>query len=234
MKIGVIIPTFNEKDNISLLVGKILALKIKGLGVVVVDDNSPDGTGAIAERLARKFAGKVVVVHRKGKMGLGTAYVDGWRRAFAAGAELVFSMDADLSHNPAVLPQMVKMLETKDLVIGSRHMPGGEIVGFTWWRKALTAWAQIFSKWVLGMSTYDSTSGYRGYRKNVIEGIAPDSIKSSGYSFLIEALYRAHQRGYKIVEVPIVFGLRNGGISKVSSEEIIKALRTVLRLRLGW
>lgn len=234
MKICVIIPTYNEKDNLEVLVGEIFAQKVRDLGIIIVDDNSPDGTGKIADKLARKYKGKFWVIHRPGKLGLGSAYVAGWEKALrlvAIRSGLIIGMDGDMSHDPKELIKMIKMLETEDVVIGSRHIKNGAIVGFSVGRKILTSGAQMFSRWLLRLPVHDSTSAYRGYRRRVIEKIQVPNIRSSGYSFLIEVLYRAHKNGFKIAETPIVFGLRNGGESKVSKEEIFKALKTVFRLK---
>lgn len=226
-----VIPTYNEKDNITILIDKILKLGIKNLRVIVVDDNSPDGTGEIVDALAGKYKGKVVVIHRKGKLGLGTAFVEGWTRAMKDGAEIVFGMDGDGSHDPRVLPGMLEKLQGVDVVIGSRHTKGGKIVGFTWWRTVLTRSAQFFCRVVLALPVHDSTSSYRGYRREVIKAIDIASIRSSGYSFLIEVLDRVVGGGFSVAEVPIEFGVRNSGESKVSTGEIYKALGTVVRLK---
>lgn len=234
MKTCAILPTFNEKDNLPVLVTKLLALKIADFGIVIVDDKSPDGTGLVADRLVEKFKGKVLVIHRLGKLGLGSAYVEGMKLAFAKGARIVITMDVDGSHDPEEIPKLLRLLKLlkADVVIGSRHVPGGRIVGFGWFRNMLTGGAQVFAKYVLGIPVSDSTSGFRAYRREVIEKIGLDKIKSSGYSFLTESIYRVFQAGFRIVESPITFGLRYSGESKVSSEEIWKALVTIARLRL--
>lgn len=230
MKVAVIIPTYNEKDNIMLVIDKILKLRMKKLVVVVVDDNSPDGTGKVVDALTVRHRGKVAVIHRRGKLGLGTAFVEGWTWALKNGAEAVFGMDGDGSHDPKELPGMIEKLNKVDAVIGSRHIKDGKVVGFAWWRTALTRSAQFFCRVVLALPVYDSTSSYRGYRKEVIKAIDIATIRSSGYSFLIEVLDRVVRSGFSVAEVPIEFGVRKGGESKVSSGEIYKALGTVIRL----
>jgi dolichol-phosphate mannosyltransferase len=232
MKCAVVIPTYNESDNIIILLKKILGLGIKNMFVIVVDDNSPDGTAEVVRKFARKIGNKIILIKRAGKLGLGTAYVEGWKRAMAMGADVMFGMDGDLSHDPKDMFNMLEKLNEYDVVVGSRHVKGGEIVGFAWDRLALTAAAQMLCKFVLGLPVADSTSAFRGYKKKAIVGIELEKIRSGGYSFLIEMLHRIHRKGLRITEVPITFGTRNAGVSKVSKGEIIKALRTVVRLKL--
>ena len=232
MQVAVIIPTYNERENIEALVTQLLALPT-GVRVVVVDDNSPDGTGALADRLASENDGRVEVVHRAGKLGLGTAYVAGFKRALAGGANLVCTMDADFSHNPRYIPDMVdKIGQGHDLVIGSRYVRGGGTSGCTFDRKLLSWGANAFARVVLGLPAHDATAGFRCYRRQVIESVDPEGIKASGYSFLIEMLYRIRRQGWQVGEVPIIFENRRLGTSKISKDEITKAIRTVLRL--GW
>lgn len=228
MKIAVIVPTYNEKQNIKKLTSQIRRNVPRAL-IVVVDDNSPDGTGMIADKLSQ-IDRKINVVHRPNKLGLGTAYVSGFRHAFKKGYDVVVTMDADLSHSPQVIPTMIDRLKTCDVVIGSRYVSGGKIIGFNAFRTYLSASAQLFSKYLLGLPTHDSSSGFRAYKKKVITKIKPSSIKSQGYSFLIEMIYRCHKASFKICEVPIVFAVRSKGKSKLSQNEIYKALLTVFRL----
>jgi dolichol-phosphate mannosyltransferase len=230
LQVAVIIPTYNEKENIEPLVTQLLALPT-GVRVIVVDDNSPDGTGSIADRLAAESDGRVGVIHRAGKLGLGTAYIAGFKRALAEGADLICTMDADFSHNPRYVPAMVdKVGQGCDLVIGSRYVRGGGTSGCTFDRKLLSWGANAFACIMLGLRAHDATAGFRCYRRQVLEGMDLGDIKASGYSFLIEMLYGVQRRGWKVGEVPIVFENRRLGTSKVSKDEIIKALRTVLRL----
>ncbi len=230
MRTTVIIPTYNERENIEPLVTQLLALPV-GLRVIVVDDNSPDGTGAIADRLAVESNGRVGVIHRAGKLGLGTAYIAGFKRALAEGADLICTMDADFSHNPRYIPAMVeKIAQGYDLVIGSRYVRGGATSGCTFDRKLLSWGANAFARTLLGLRAHDTTAGFRCYRREVLEGMDPDAIKASGYSFLIEMLYRVQRRGWRVGEVPITFENRRLGTSKISRDEIVRALGTVLRL----
>ena len=232
MQVAVIIPTYNEGENIKALVTQLLALPT-GVRVIVVDDNSPDGTGAIADRLAAENDGRVEVVHRAGKLGLGTAYIAGFKRALAERADLVCTMDADFSHNPRYVPGLVdKIGQGHDLAIGSRYVPGGGSSGCTIDRKLLSWGANAFARTMLGLRAHDTTAGFRCYRRQVLETVDLDGIKASGYSFLIEMLYRVHRRGWRVGEVPIVFENRRLGTSKISKDEILRAMGTVLRL--GW
>ena len=230
LRVTVIVPTYNERENIALLVTQLLALPT-AVYVIVVDDNSPDGTGAIVERLATESDGRVGVVHRAGKLGLGTAYIAGFKRALAGGADLICTMDADFSHNPRYIPAMVdKIGQGYDLVIGSRYVRGGGASGCTFDRQLLSWGANAFARTMLGLRAHDTTAGFRCYRSEVLAGMDLDEIKASGYSFLIEMLYRVQRRGWQVGEVPIVFENRRMGTSKISKGEITRALRTVLRL----
>lgn len=230
MTTRVIVPTYNEKENLEPLVRRLLAQPI-ALGVIVVDDNSPDGTGKIAERLAAEFQGRVHVIHRTGKLGLGTAYIAGFQHAMAEGAEFIVTMDADFSHPPEKVVEMVtKANQGYDLVIGSRYVPGGKAVECTLPRKFLSWTANFFARTLLGLKAHDATAGFRCYRRQVLESIALDQIFSDGYSFLTEMLYKVQRKGWRVGEVPIVFHNRQQGVSKISRNEVYKALYTVVRL----
>ena len=232
MQVNVIVPTYNESENIKALVTQLLALPT-GILVIVVDDNSPDGTGDIADRLAEENPGRIEVIHRAGKLGLGTAYIAGFKRALAGRADLICTMDADFSHNPRYIPDMVEKIgQGYDLVIGSRYVPGGGSRGCTFDRKLLSWGANAFARAVLGLRAHDTTAGFRCYRREVLESVQLDEIKASGYSFLIEMLHRVRRRGWQVGEVPIIFENRRLGTSKISQDEIIRAMGTVLRL--GW
>ena len=221
MQVTVIVPTYNEGENIEALVTQLLALPT-GVHIIVVDDNSPDGTGDIAERLAAENGGRVEVIHRAGKLGLGTAYIAGFKRALDGEADLICTMDADFSHNPLYIPAIVeKVGQGYDLVIGSRYVPGGGTSGCTFERKLLSWGANAFARTVLGLRAHDATAGFRCYRREVLESVQLDEIKASGYSFLIEMLHRVHRRGWQV-----------GEVLKEHEDEITRALSTVLRL--GW
>jgi len=229
LHLTVIIPTYNEKDNIETLVGQLLALPLE-VNVIVVDDNSPDGTGAIADRLAIEHPGRVSVIHRAGKLGLGTAYIAGFKKALAEGADLICTMDADFSHDPSYIPALVsKIEEGYDLVIGSRYVRGGGS-NQTLPRKALSWGANTITRVLVGLHVHDTTAGFRCYRRQVLESLGLDAIRSSGYSFLFEMLFRVERLGWKVGEVPIRFQDRRLGASKVSKNEIVRALKTAMRL----
>jgi dolichol-phosphate mannosyltransferase len=229
LQVSVIVPTYNERENIEALVAQLLALPT-GVRVVVVDDNSPDGTGEIADRLAAESGGRVSVIHRPDKLGLGTAYIAGFKRALVGGADLVCSMDADFSHNPRYIPDIVAKIEQGyDLVIGSRYVRGGGS-NHNLVRKLFSWGANTITRVMLGLHAHDTTAGFRCYRREVLESLDLDSIKSSGYSFLFEMLYNVQRRGWKVGEVPIFFEDRRLGASKVSKSEITKALLAVFRL----
>ncbi len=226
----IIVPTYNEKENLPPLVERLLALPVD-VGVIVVDDASPDGTGAIADDLAVRHNGRVQVIHRAGKLGLGTAYIAGFRHALDEGADFIITMDADFSHPPEKIPELLtKAQQGYDLVIGSRYIPGGQAVECTLPRKMLSWGANAFARVLLGLKAHDTTAGFRCYRHEVLASIALDQIFSDGYSFLMEMLYKVQRAGWRVGEVPIVFHNRQQGVSKISRNEIYKALYTVLRL----
>ena len=225
---AVIIPTYNERENIGLLVGEILELGLDSQ-VIIVDDNSPDGTGELADELANQYPG-VHVIHRPGKMGLGTAHIAGMKVALEKGVAHILTMDADFSHHPRYIPDMLAALERFDLVIGSRYVPGGGTQYCTAPRRALSRGANLFARTVLSLRAGDTTAGFRGYRRAVLESIALDEIVSNGYSFLIEMLYRCQRKGWRVGEVPIIFENRQRGASKISKTEILRAMQTVVRL----
>jgi dolichol-phosphate mannosyltransferase len=225
----VVIPTYNECDNIQRLIVEILALDPPP-SVIVVDDSSPDGTGELADALASQHPGRVRVIHRPEKMGLGTAHITGFKLALAEGAERVLSMDADFSHHPRYIPAMLTKSQEAQLVIGSRYVNGGGTRFCSWKRRALSLGANLFAKLLLGLPARDCTAGFRCYHREVLSSINLDDIFSDGYSFLIEMLYRTKRRGWRIAEVPIVFEDRRHGVSKISRVEILAAVYTVLRL----
>lgn len=229
-QVQVIVPTYNEAENVGALVPMLLDLPVD-LGVIVVDDNSPDGTGALAEALAAEHPGRVTVVHRSGKLGLGTAYLAGFAVALERGAQFVMTMDADFSHHPRYIPAMVAAGQAgADLVIGSRYAPGGTNPDFPLYRQALSQGANLLARTLLGLHARDATAGFRCYRRDVLEALPLGSIFSSGYSFLVEMLYMVQRAGFTVVEVPICFEDRQKGNSKISRQEISRAAYTVFRL----
>jgi len=230
VKTAVIIPTYNESDNIVTLVEEILGLRAVA-HIIIVDDNSPDGTGQIADELVRHHQ-EVHVIHRPGKLGLGTAYIAGFKFALALPTECIVTMDADFSHHPRYIPSLIAQTRVYDLSIGSRYVDGGGTVNCNLWRRFLSTLGNTVARLILGLKASDCTAGFRCYRRQVLEVIDLDSIFSSGYSFLVEMLYQCQQLGYRVGEVPIVFENRRQGASKISRSEILKATYTVLRL--GW
>lgn len=228
--VALVLPTYNERENLPALIAAIRTLPV-AIHIIVVDDNSPDGTGAQAEELAGAF-GAIEVVHRPGKLGLGTAYAAGFARAMDAGAELICTMDADFSHDPAYLPALIRGAERFDLTIGSRYVRGGGVVNWGAGRKLLSWGANTAAHLLLGLHARDCTAGFRCYRRRVLEAIDPASIRANGYSYLIEMLYNVQQRRFSVGEIPIIFADRRLGESKISNHEIYRAMRTVARLSL--
>lgn len=231
MKVFVIIPTYNERENIGGLVKRVLALPVPA-EVVVVDDNSPDGTGVLLDSLAAAEP-RLHVIHRAGKLGLGTAHIAGLRYALEKGADLAVTMDADLSHDPSYIPAMIEAAGSFDLVIGSRYVDGGGAVNSPFLRRLLSRGANLFAKTMLGLKAGDCTAGFRCYRATALRALDLGAIVADGYSFLVEILHQVEGRGFKVGEVPIKFIDRELGASKISRSEISKAVYTVLRLAFG-
>lgn len=228
VRTALVLPTYNERDNLPALVAAIQALPCP-IRIIIVDDGSPDGTGQIADQLAAG-SDAIHVIHRSGKLGLGTAYVAGFHRALEDGADLVLTMDADFSHDPRHLPAMLELSRQCDLVIGSRYVPGGGVRLWGAERILLSRTANLLAHRVLGLRARDCTSGFRCYRRQVLERVRPESIRADGYSYLIEMLFQCQQAGFTVGEVPILFVDRRAGRSKISKSEIFKAGLTVLRL----
>lgn len=228
----VVTPTYNEKDNLEHFVTSVLRV-VPEVDVLVVDDNSPDGTGAIADRLAAADP-RVRVMHRAGKLGLGTAYVQAFEKGLAEGYELFFEMDADMSHDPLHLPAFFEAFaQGADLVIGSRNIPGGGVVGWGPGRHVLSKGGSLYSRTILGIPIRDLTSGYKAFRADVLRSIDLGTLRSEGYSFQIETTYRAVQKGFRVAEVPITFVDRKAGQSKMSRKIFMEAIVMVWKLRLG-
>jgi dolichol-phosphate mannosyltransferase len=227
----VIVATYNERENIERLITEILGHS-PDCHVLVVDDNSPDGTGDIARRMAAAD-NRVEVLGRPGKLGLGTAYLAGFRHALQGGYQRIVTMDADFSHDPVYLPDILQRASDPgvDVVVGSRYVRGGGVVGWGLYRRVLSFGANTFARTVLGLRTHDCTGAYRCYARPVIEGLSEDPVQSHGYSALIEIMWRCQRAGYRVEEVPITFADRELGQSKVSRAEILRGGTTVLRLR---
>lgn len=225
-----IVPTYNESENLPELITQLRALP-GDVHVLIVDDNSPDGTGAIVDQFSAADSG-VHVIHREGKLGLGTAYKEGFQFGLARGYQYLCTMDADFSHNPANLPDLLNMAASEyDMVVGSRYIPGGAVVGWPLFRKIISATANWLAHLVLNVETHDCTAGFRCYRRTVLETIPLEAIFSSGYSFLIEMAFHCQAAGFRIGETPITFVNRTLGSSKISKWEIFRAMYTLLRLR---
>jgi len=216
LRITVITPTYKEAENLPRLVSAIFTLPLD-VRILVVDDNSPDGTGAIADSLAVQFPGHVSVIHRTGKLGLRTAYLEGFASALKTDADAVVQMDADFSHDPSALVAMAERLNSCDVVLGSRYVSGGS-VDERWpvWRKRLSAFGNFYARTILGLPLHDVTTGYRMWRRETLEGMPLRRIEANGYVFLVEMAYLAHCLEYKIGEVPIYFADRRWGKSKMS------------------
>ena len=231
LDIVVVTPTYNERDNLPILAAGVLAHP--GFRILVVDDGSPDGTGEVAEELARNHPGRVEVMHRTGPRGLGRSYIDGLRHALKSGADLIFQMDADLSHNPEYLPRMAEAAAQHDVVIGSRYLTGVSVVNWPLHRIFLSAFANRYVRAVTRISVADCTSGYRCWRREALERLPLDSMVSNGYAFIVEMLYEASRRGCRIGEVPIIFVERRLGQSKVSGRVLAESLIVPWRLVFG-
>ncbi len=234
MNVLVVVPTFNERENLPLLVAGVLAHA--GYRLLIVDDGSPDGTGSLADDLARDQPGRVEVMHRTGPRGLGRSYIDGLRHAIAQpGIDLICQMDADLSHDPSYLPSLAAATATHDLVIGSRYLAGISVVNWPLHRIVLSTFANRYIRAVTRLRASDCTSGFRCWRRDALAQLPLDAMVSDGYAFLVEMLYDADQRGCRIGEVPIIFVERRQGSSKLSSgvivESVVMPWRLVLRRR---
>lgn len=230
----VVIPTYNEKENIQSLIEQIMGLEMQ-IKVLVVDDASPDGTGEAIEQLRNKYPEQIFCLHRLGKCGFASAYIDGFKKALAMpDIEYIFSMDADFSHNPSSLPRILEALNQADIVVGSRYMNGTvSVVNWPIKRLILSRAANLYAQWVTSLMVSDCTSGFIGYRRRVLEKINLDKIVSDGYSFLIELKYRAQKAGFRLSEIPIIFEERRLGQSKMSKKIILEALFVVWKIRFG-
>ena len=231
MKAIVSIPTYNEAENIEALVYQILDLPVD-IGVIVVDDNSPDGTGKIVDRLHLEFPDKVYHLHRDNKAGFAAAHKAGLKYALKnTDAEYILTMDADFSHNPKYIPKMLSKMDEYDMIVGSRYVEGGETKNWGIGRKLLSRGANIYARTMLGLSASDCTGGFRCYKRKVVEHIDVKQLYSHGYGYLIETLFKCQRNGYKIGEIPIIFVDRQYGKSKLSKAIAIESFFLVLKLR---
>lgn len=218
MKTIVVLPTYNESDNLPKMVAALLALPLPDLSVLVVDDNSPDGTGQVADELAAQTPERVNVIHRAGKSGLGTAYVAGFTWALEHGADTIIQMDADFSHSPAYIPLMVEKVKEYDVVVGSRYVRGGKLDERWEYGRYLLSWFanSIYARIILGTSTQDTTAGFKAWRRETLLGLGLDRVRSNGYVFQVEMAYLTERLGYHVLEIPIYFEDRRIGQSKMS------------------
>jgi dolichol-phosphate mannosyltransferase len=227
---AVVIATYNERDNLAPLVNAIL--ENPAHRVIVVDDNSPDGTGTIADGLSATFPGRISVIHRTGARGLGRSLVEGLKRALSDGADLIFQMDADFSHDPKALPDLAAATAAADLVLGSRYLHGVSVVNWPLHRIILSSFANRYVRSVTGLEIHDCTTGYRCWRRDALARLPLDGVISDGYAFLVETLHLARRVGCRIREVPIVFVERREGSSKLSPRVLLESAIVPWRLRL--
>ena len=230
MKIAVVIPTYNEKENLPKITEQIMALPLD-LNLMVIDDNSPDGTGQVAEDLAKKYPGRVSVMHRTGKLGLGTAYITGYKHLLTTGVDVIGQMDADFSHPPEKLVVMAKALESADVAEGSRYVPGGSLdEKWPLWRKWLSGFGNDYARFILRVPIRDVTGGYRLWKRQVLAAMPLDEVKANGYVFQVEMAYIAYKMGFKFVEIPIHFSERVYGQSKMNLSIQVEAAIRVWQL----
>jgi dolichol-phosphate mannosyltransferase len=229
MRALVVTPTYNERANLVRMAPAVL--RAAPVEMLIVDDNSPDGTGELADSLARESHGRIHVLHREGKQGLGTAYVTGFRWGLQRRYDLLIQMDCDFSHNPDDLPRFLAAAEQADVVIGSRYVAGDDTPDWPWTRRVLSRSGSLYARSVLGLPYQDLTGGYKCFRRQALDRIGLESVHASGYGFQIEMNWRCHQAGLRIAEIPIVFNDRVEGQSKMSGRIVLEAMGLVWRLR---
>ncbi len=213
----IVIPTYNEAENLPELVSALFTLPIPDIHILIVDDNSPDGTGEVAETLARQHPGHMHILHRNGKLGLGTAYIQGFQMALANGAQAIGQMDADFSHPVEKIPELYAALQTCDVALGSRYVPGGELdERWPLWRKVLSAFGNWYARTILHLPVHDVTGGFRIWRRETLSAMPLERVRSNGYAFQVEMTYLACKLGFKFQEVPFYFADRKWGQSKMS------------------
>lgn len=233
MKVMVVIPTYNEADNLSPVVGELRSLNVPGLQILVVDDNSPDGTGELADDLSRRYPGEFHVIHRSAKMGLGTAYIAGFRFALERGADRIVQMDADFSHSPAYIPRFLAKMDDCDVVVGSRYVEGGQLdERWSPGRNLLSWWANsVYTCLILGITVKDATAGFKCWKREVLETIDLNSIRSGGYVFQVEMAYVTEKLGFRVLEMPIYFEDRRIGRSKMDMRIKLEAAWRVWQVK---
>lgn len=233
--ITVVVPTYNEKDSLRELVEQIFTIRITNLDVLVVDDNSPDGTGALADSLSKKYP--LRVIHRKEKQGLGKAYMQAFSEILALPSgqrpDLIIQMDADLSHNPSDIPRFLERIETCDIVLGSRYVPGGNIENWDMFRRFISRFGNIYAAYILNLPYRDLTGGYKCFRIKVLQTLNLTAVSSIGYNFQIEMTYLANKKGFRICEIPILFTERKTGVSKFNIGIMLESFWKVILLRFG-
>lgn len=231
MKITFIIPTYNEVENLPRLLKALFSLPLAHLNVLIVDDNSPDGTGEVADALTNEYPGRLSVLHRRGKLGLGSAYITAFHHLLKGDSEAIGQMDADFSHEPRKVIELVEALRNCDIAIGSRYVPGGSVdKDWPFWRKRLSAFGNFYARSILSLPIRDATGGFRLYRRDVLAAMPLERIQSNGYVFQVETAYIAHQLGFKFNEIPIYFAERRFGKSKMSFRIQVEAALRVWSL----
>jgi dolichol-phosphate mannosyltransferase len=232
MRTMIVIPTYNEADNLVQMAAELMTLGLDGLEILIIDDNSPDGTGQIADELAAQYPNKLHVIHRPGKMGLGTAYITGFRYALEIRADHIIQMDADFSHSPSYLPLFLDRMDECDVVIGSRYAPGGG-VDERWspWRRFLSWGGNFYARVITGLRVHDTTGGFKCFRRQALLALDLERIRSEGYAFQIEMAYACQRKGLRLCEIPIYFEDRSMGRSKMSSWIILEAMWRVWQMR---
>lgn len=233
MQVTVVVPTYNEAGNVTPMTEALLGLPVPSLQVLIVDDESPDGTGQIADNLAFEHRGRVDVLHRSGPRGLGLAYVDGFRCALDRDSDLIVQMDCDFSHSPTDIPRFLERIGQHDVVVGSRYVPGGRTdESWRWGRRLLSWWANsVYTRWILGCRVKDTTAGFKCWRRETLIGIDLGRIRSQGYVFQVEMAYVAERLGYRVLEIPIYFEDRRVGQSKMAIPVKLEAAMRVWELR---
>jgi dolichol-phosphate mannosyltransferase len=232
MQLTIVLPTYNEKENLPKIINVLFDLPLPDLKVLIVDDNSPDGTGVVADVLASQYPNRISVIHRAGKLGLGTAYIQGFKQALEDGAEAIGQMDCDFSHPVEKVPVLLAALEHSDFSLGSRYIDGGSLdVRWPLWRKWLSTFGNTYARTILNLPIADCTGGFRTMRRDVLSKLPLDQIRSSGYAFQVELVYLMHRYGFRYSEVPIYFAERNYGESKMSLRIQIEAALRVWQIR---
>jgi len=232
-KTVIVIPTYNEADNLPAIVAELFAQPVQNLDILIVDDASPDGTGQVADELATRYAGRMEVIHRSGKLGLGTAYITGFRRALERGADYVIQMDADFSHSPNYIPEFLEKIQNYDVVVGSRYVEGGQLDEQWGMGRYFLSWFanSVYTRLFLGIKTRDATAGFKCWRREALEAIPLDGVQSGGYIFQVEMAYLCEKLGLRILEIPIYFEDRRIGKSKMSVPVKLEAAWRVFEIR---